>query len=1096
MIKFTEYIVNNSITTTLADDKFDIGSPFNFIEYLNYVKVIDDNDLENFNQYKRYLEKWKETDFANNKNNKINIRSIYLNFFNDLTLKYSTQEQRRFFNTVDLNDEDSLMKIIPFYRSKIVEILNYYREKRNTFKRELREKQGKGSNLSVKDQIKNNIANFFTSSDYTGEPVSLSSLRVDVELGYDTFNDYYDINPASVDSTETYKSNNIDSNSYLNIDQALINVLNQNNITLIELNPFKLVLEFNELNTNFLQRDDFIDYKISSASDTYRVLYEAEISENLVGTDYFYLSTNTPNISSTETQFVSGKLFEAKNKAKNLFNINFPSVKAKENQPDSYERSIGLFFNPTKFSILKVDGNFINKIKPELNENFVYIFPDPSEYGDVVNLSNTKRENPFNFFFDLNTFKNISSSSSRNTVKADERNHYFHAYQSLENRRINITNESKFSDSITDLVNFGSIEKIETDIYGNEYIQVIPNKGVILNSERSTIIQDAVFDSGNTIDISENRYGEVEKLSGCFDKINGYKKIFVKDVINKELKPLSSSSFNIIYDKFSFNSTLYSQITGSNILDLNVYEDSFSIDLSSFSIVDAFKYDGNYLQQTNSPLIIEKDSDPEFSFITKDCYNNNSIYKFNISLSGLSASNTFLYELYKFDTQKKTIDEISTRNTETSTYFINAFDFSHYTGSITINKIINSDLKYNSLDDSYILTTTFNNTNNSIVIHILNYKIINNKISIVSNDLFSNVTNNDSLTALRAQVKAEATKANPSSPTDPADRFFNFLNGGGDCILPSLSFPAASFIRTITLAYSGVTDINFDLQNVTQSSNGASLYKAIVDYGDNVNETLYSKFQSDDTLKLDNFSHRYNSFNDAVSSTGSIKFYYENGNVTTLSLRLVKLIDDIEPLKLKAINGQKTNLGEFALNLIDKNNTLYSFITNKRKIFTRGSILVTHPETGELLKLYGPGSSGGKPDGGSVTCGRDGGTTSFLFATAGAFGASTAKPGVGYERRKGCLRGLVVVTDSNGNITSFSTSDGSTTNNFNLKTLLTSASGQSSAISNITNTAGTHEFVFEFFGWRRKKNQLNDIAWVSDDSKYTIYSSFKNPTFS
>ena len=58
---------------------------------------------------------------------------------------------------------------------------------------------------------------------------------------------------------------------------------------------------------NFLNKDDFIDYQITNQSDTYRVLYEAELAENLVGTDYFYLST-------TETEFVSGKLFEAKNK--------------------------------------------------------------------------------------------------------------------------------------------------------------------------------------------------------------------------------------------------------------------------------------------------------------------------------------------------------------------------------------------------------------------------------------------------------------------------------------------------------------------------------------------------------------------------------------------------------------------------------------------------------------------------------------------------------------------------------------------------------------------------------------------------------------
>ena len=116
MIKFTEYVVNNSITNKLSDDKFDVDKPFNFIEYLNYVKVIDNNDLENFNQYKKYLEKWKNTDFENNRDNALNIKAIYKNFFNDLTLKYSTQEQRRFFNTIDLDDDDSLTKIIPFYR--------------------------------------------------------------------------------------------------------------------------------------------------------------------------------------------------------------------------------------------------------------------------------------------------------------------------------------------------------------------------------------------------------------------------------------------------------------------------------------------------------------------------------------------------------------------------------------------------------------------------------------------------------------------------------------------------------------------------------------------------------------------------------------------------------------------------------------------------------------------------------------------------------------------------------------------------------------------------------------------------------------------
>jgi hypothetical protein len=49
----------------------------------------------------------------------------------------------------------------------------------------------------LKIKLKIILVNFFNSPDYTGEVVSLSSLRVDIELGL-IFNDYFDVNPESV----------------------------------------------------------------------------------------------------------------------------------------------------------------------------------------------------------------------------------------------------------------------------------------------------------------------------------------------------------------------------------------------------------------------------------------------------------------------------------------------------------------------------------------------------------------------------------------------------------------------------------------------------------------------------------------------------------------------------------------------------------------------------------------------------------------------------------------------------------------------------------------------------------------------------------
>ncbi len=135
---------------------------------------------------------------------------------------------------------------------------------------------------------------------------------------------------------------------------------------------------------------------------------------------------------------------------------------------------------------------------------------------------------------------------------------------------------------------------------------------------------------------------------------------------------------------------MYNEILENKITDINVYENTISIDLSSFSIIDTFDYNGSYIENASSPLIIEKDN-TSISFITPDCYHNNSIYKFNISLNNFNApyNNSFYFELFKYDTQKKIIEEVSTRNNENSSYFIESFTFDN---QIKFRKIINSTL--------------------------------------------------------------------------------------------------------------------------------------------------------------------------------------------------------------------------------------------------------------------------------------------------------------------------------------------------------------------------------------------------------------------
>ena len=224
--KYTSLIVYNSITNKLGDEKYDTQKPFTFVEYLKYIVTLDNNDLDNLNQYKVYLKNWDSSTFESKKNIKINVKDIYINFFNSLTLSYSTAEERRFFENIDINDDTSLSQAIPFYSNKIKEVIEYYRERRSTYKKELREIKNKGSNESVKNLIKNTVINYFQSANLqSSELFALSStfldLKIELEEGYDTFNDYFDIDPSttSVSARNTFETNKINYNALLDFNK-------------------------------------------------------------------------------------------------------------------------------------------------------------------------------------------------------------------------------------------------------------------------------------------------------------------------------------------------------------------------------------------------------------------------------------------------------------------------------------------------------------------------------------------------------------------------------------------------------------------------------------------------------------------------------------------------------------------------------------------------------------------------------------------------------------------------------------------------------------------------------------------------------------
>jgi len=732
--RYAQLLVYNSVTNSLDDDKFDTTKPFTFVEFLNYISTLNDDDLENLEQYKKYIKAWDTYNKKEKRNVKLSVREIYINFLNDIVLTYSTEEERRFFNTIDINDNKSLTQAIPFYSNRIKDIISYYRERRSTFKKELREVKNKGSNESIKNTIKNSVIDFYQSPNVKkSETFNLSTTFIDLDIeleeGYDTFNDYFDIDPDSVQSNETFTTNKINYNATIDFNKALVDVINQNNVVLKELAPFNISVNFNRVFSDYFRNEDFIDYdKANSVKDNYNIALEADLAKKFTGTDYYYLSSN-------DTSFVSGNLFETEDETSNALNINFPSFRSNISENTIFEREVGLFFEPTKYSLLRIDGEFIKKVKIDLKPNTVYVFPDPNKYGDIINTSTTKRLNPFNFYFKDNSYKNVSSSYGRKLPKSYQRSHYFHSYDSLENKRYNLNNDSSLDKNYKKLKNYGTIYKNESDIYGNEFVSFIREKNTIRNIRSGVLYNNdkpTEFESGNTIDVSENKYGKTKKDLNSIQRRRAIKFVYLNDLTTDSFLPLSSSNFNNIIKKLEFNSKLQQEVNNT-IYDINLYQDTYSITTSSYNVIDGFKLTkGIYENLPEAPYIIEK-GDNKLSYITNDSFVDKNIYKVKITPYALTGyNNQFYYEFFSYNTISKKQNTILDKNSINLSFFEDNFFF---TDKVIFDRIDYSYLTYNSKNKEFILTTTFKDTNNGLILHVLKYNIYNNEIKIKKNSI-------------------------------------------------------------------------------------------------------------------------------------------------------------------------------------------------------------------------------------------------------------------------------------------------------------------------------------------------------------------------
>lgn len=750
--QYSDVIVYNSITNTLADEKFDSTKPFSFIEFLNFSKLLT-NGIVEFSDYQAYLKKWNEVTLVRYNDINAVIKEEFIALLKTIVLDYSTVEEKKFFDNIDYENQQDLEIVAPFFATKIKQVLLYFAEKRDSYVIDLELAKNKGSIFGINNYIRNTILETIFANDIapqitTTQPLSVISadLKIEIEEGYDVYNNYFDLDPFAPpeyynanglrEKYFTSNTNTIDKYIFLDYERAIIDLINSERVVLNTLQS--LVVNVDTPNLNLLQDYDFINYDERTRSNL-KLILNAELVKKFTGTDFYYLSTNSTGA------VLSGLLFEASSPVLNILNVNSPSTLTVPQSSTLYERDVGLFFKPTLQSILQLQTPFNYEMKSNVLSGHVYIFPDPQSYGNIVGISKSDHETPFNFIQQGNEIqRNISSNNALGNSFVTKNDFTFESYHSLE--------QNSVQGVAQELYNAGVVSSYVSDIFGNVYIGFKQqNTNYIKNFANNVSKNISMFGLSSTSDVQYLNTIVTVLTSGTFlgtssveyssltaapttiySTRNSPGTFFVYNVYNNSLSAMTVELANI----FTKLETECPEINNC-IYNFEVYGSTFVITTSAHLIIDKLLYDtGLFSESLNAPLLLANTTNNKSSnvFLVNDQL---YVAQVNVSTSSVITSgyNTREYNLslYSFDTINHKIAEYAFANSTDNTF---SYQFN------TLVNVTNINLIYNKKQELFNVVITYKDNNNNIFFHSLFLRISNGVVSLVTQKIFQNTNTN------------------------------------------------------------------------------------------------------------------------------------------------------------------------------------------------------------------------------------------------------------------------------------------------------------------------------------------------------------------
>lgn len=591
--KFTTLQLQESVTYDSTNTSaVDGNAPLSFLDWVKYFSNVASDPTYLLNEYKRYVESWFEVKTTSPTIKQNIIKELYISLFRNIAVNYLTAEEKRFISNADLTNQSDLVTILPLLVSKIKNICLHYASLRERAKSAVYDYNIKGSEYSIEKIIHEELSQSFLDPEINKSflqagvtPETLKDIfKVSFEDSYDMGTDYFDVNASlpvsayntSGDQTSMFAANSypFDTNLFVDFNTSVVAAINSYPVIVEELGTnFSINLTFTENDLQYLKDQDFTTLVNNLDASNLRLNVLAETLKQFSGTTFFYLSTNAVGDSTY------GELFKA-DAFSNYLNRRFPTVAAVEGSNVQLESKVGRFFRPDKLGILNFLAFNVHGVTASLSADTLYVFPDPSVYGNISGLSRTKFNTPFTFPDDVYGLKFNQTNTFRFGEAVSDFFTKFKGYQSRSEtlnwdatgpsrtqdpvefftgvQKINWANSDVFPISrdgrypITDrqetlLTNNKTLFQHRADIYNNEYalykeIYRFDDPAALLVREESDQLTCLTFDGHTLCDA-------VSGYSFNFDVVND--SLFYSGVTLNTLSGLTLSAVQGVIDAFS-----------------------------------------------------------------------------------------------------------------------------------------------------------------------------------------------------------------------------------------------------------------------------------------------------------------------------------------------------------------------------------------------------------------------------------------------------------------------------------------------------------------------------------------------------------------